>query len=122
MNRDFSKRMRTRTRLKKRAFERIPASLEFHSCDVDYFGVVTDLSENGMFIKSQKISFPFSSQFEISLPLNQDLLNIPVKVTRITKSKRFYDGIGVELLRPSRNYLRLVRKLRSAYNSKKSPN
>jgi hypothetical protein len=122
MNRDISKRMRTRTRLKKRAFERIPASLEFHSFDVDYFGVVTDLSENGMFIKSQKISFPFHSQFEISLPLNEDLLNIPVKVTRVTKSKRFYDGIGVELLRPSRNYLRLVRKLRSAYNLKKVPN
>ena len=122
MNEDLSKRMRTKTRLKKRAFERIPASLEFHSLNVDYFGVVTDLSENGMFIKSQKISFPFNSQFEISLPLNEDLLNIPVKVTRVTKSKRFYDGIGVELLRPSRNYLSLVRKLRSAYNSRKSPN
>ncbi len=111
--------MRIKTRLKKRAFERIPSSLEFHRNDVDYFGVVTDLSENGMFIKSQKIRFPFSSQFEISLPLNEDLVSIPVKVTRVTKSKRFYDGIGVELLRPSRNYLKFVRKLRSAYNLKK---
>jgi hypothetical protein len=122
MNRDLPNKMRTKTRLKRRAFERIPASLEFHSFNVDYFGVVTDLSENGMFIKSQKISFPFHSQFEISLPLNEDLLNIPVKVTRVTKTKRFYDGIGVELVRPSRNYVRLVRKLRSAYKLKKTPN
>ena len=114
--------MRNRARLKRRAFERVSASLEFHSFNVDYFGVVTDLSENGMFIKSQKISFPFKSQFEILLPLNEHMLNIPVKVTRITKSTRFYDGMGVKLLKPSRTYLNMVRKLKSAQELEKVSN
>ena len=112
--------IKKRAQLKRRAFERIPASLEFHSLNVNYFGVVTDISENGMFIRSQKISFPFKSQFEILIPLNERMLNIPVKVTRLTKSKDFYDGIGVELLKPTRNYLNLVKKLRSAYKSNES--
>ena len=105
--------------IKRRAFERIPSSLEFHSLNVDYFGVVTDLSENGMFIQSQKISFPFKLKFEIMIPLNEDMINVPVKVARVTKSKKFYDGIGVELLKPTKNYLQLVRKLRSANKLKK---
>ncbi len=115
------RRMKSRVALKRRAFERIPASLEFHSFNVDYYGVVTDLSENGMFIKSQKISFPFKKQFEIMIPVNDNMLNVPVQVTRITKSNSFYDGIGVELLKPSRNYLNLVKRLRSLQKSLKSP-
>ena len=97
----------TKPHIKRRAFERIPSSLEFHSLNVDYFGVVTDLSENGMFIKSQKISFPFKLNFEIMIPSNEDMINVPVKVARVTKSKKFYDGIGVELVKPSKNYLQL---------------
>lgn len=116
------RKMKSRVALKRRAFERIPASLEFHSLNVDYFGVVTDLSENGMFIKSQKISFPFKKQFEILIPINDNMLNVLVKVTRIIKSKRFYDGIGVELLKPSRNYLNLVRSLRSSQKLRKVSN
>ena len=75
-----------------------------------------------MFIKSQKISFPFKTQFEMLIPLNDNMLNVPVKVTRITKTKRFYDGIGVELLKPSRNYLKLVRRLRTSQKLRKVSN
>ena len=62
-----------------------------------------------MFIQSQKITFPLKLNFEIMIPTNQDMIHVPVKVTRVTKSKKFYDGIGVELLKPTRNYLDLVR-------------
>lgn len=103
-----------RTRMKRRAFERVPTSLELHSLNINYFGVATDLSENGMFIQSQKITFPLKLNFEIMIPMNEDMIHVPVKVARVTKSKKFYDGIGVELLKPTKNYLNLVRKLRSA--------
>jgi hypothetical protein len=105
--------------MKKRAFERVPVNLESRCFDIDDFGTVTDLSENGMFISSKKISFPLESTFEVSVKLNTEQLHLPVKVSRITKSNGYYDGIGVELLNCSNNYLKLVNRLRLVCKSKK---
>jgi len=105
--------------MKKRAFERVPVNLESRCFDIDNFGTVTDLSENGMFISSKKIRFPLDSQFEVSVNLNTEQLRIPVKVSRITKSNGYYDGIGVELLNCTNNYLKLVNRLRLVCKSKR---
>lgn len=105
--------------MKKRAFERVPVHLESRCFDIDNFGTVTDLSENGMFISSKKISFPLDSQFEVSVNLNTEHLNLPVQVRRITKTNGYYDGIGVELLNCSSDYLKLVNRLRLVCKSKK---
>lgn len=108
--------------MEKRFFERIPANLEFHSFNTEYFGTVTNLSENGMLIRSQKIRFPLESQFEITIPLKEDTLNVPVKVKRIIKSNGYYDGIGVELLEHPQKYLKLINSLKCAIkNRKQSP-
>ena len=103
----------------KRAFERTPANLEFRCFDVDAFGTVKNLSENGMFITSKKISFPLESQFEVSFPLKNEKLKIPVKISRITKSNGYYDGIGVELLKPNQQYLNFVHELKGLNQDKK---
>ncbi len=100
--------------MEKRAFQRIPAYLESHCFNIDYFGTVTNLSEDGMFIRSQKIIFPLELQFEISIPLKGEILNVPVKVERITKSNKYYDGIGVRLLKQPKNYLKFIERLRFA--------
>ena len=105
--------------MKKRAFERIPVNLESRCFDIDNFGTVTDLSENGMFISSKKISFPLDTMFEISVNLKTEKFHLPVKVSRITKSNGYYDGIGVELLNCTNNYLKLVNRLRLVCKSKK---
>jgi hypothetical protein len=105
--------------MKKRAFERIPVNLASRCFDIDDFGTVTDLSENGMFISSKKIFFPLDSQFEVSVNHNREHFHLPVKVSRITKSNGYYDGIGVELLNCSNNYLQLVNRLRLVCKSKK---
>jgi len=105
--------------MKKRAFERVPVYLESRCFDIDDFGTVTNLSENGMFIRSKKISFPLDAQFEVSVNLKTEQLNIPVRVSRITKSNGYYDGIGVELLRSSNNYLKLVNRLRLICKSRR---
>lgn len=105
--------------MKKRAFERVPVHLESRCFNIDNFGTVTDLSENGMFIRSKKISFPLDTQFEVSVNLDTEQLSIPVRVSRITKSNGFYDGIGVELLNCSNSYLKLVNRLRLICKSKK---
>lgn len=105
--------------MKKRAFERIPVNLESRCFDIDNFGTVTDLSENGMFISSKKISFPLDSKFELSVNLRTEQIHLPVKVSRVTKSNGYYDGIGVELLNCTNNYLKLVNRLRLVCKSKK---
>ncbi len=105
--------------MNKRSFDRTSADLEFRCFDEDNFGTVKNLSENGMFITSKKISFPLESQFEIFFPLKSKKLKIPVRVRRITKSNGYYDGIGVELLKPNQKYLTFVHKLKGSKREKK---
>ncbi len=101
--------------MEKRAFERVDTSLSIrYFCgNLFYTGTVRNLSGNGMFI-STKVQFPFSSGFELLLPLKKEILRLPVKVTRIVKTDGFYNGMGVELLNPDQNYLEFVDTLKSA--------
>jgi hypothetical protein len=64
-----------------------------------------------MFISSQNISFPLNSQFNVCIPLKEDILDILVKIERITKSNGYYDGMGVKLLNLPKKYLELLIKL-----------
>ncbi len=100
--------------MQRRAFERIPTNLQttFLSDNTSYTGTVTDLSENGMFINT-RVDFPFNSRLEIRIPLKEEILKVPVKVSRIKKTDDFYDGMGVELLNPPPNYLEFVNRLKS---------
>ena len=98
--------------MEKRIVKRLPADLEFHCFNTNNFGTVTNISEKGMFIKSQKIQFPLAMQFEISISTKEETLNIPVKVNRITKSNGYYDGMGLELLQQPQRYLRHIERLR----------
>lgn len=107
--------------MKKRVSERIPANLECRCFNKDNFGTVTNISENGMFLKSKHITFPLDIKFYVSIPLNKKTLNIPVKVNRITKSNGYYDGIGVELLKQPHNYLKYISRLRFALRNRNTP-
>jgi hypothetical protein len=98
--------------MEKRTHKRIPVSLEFHCNKEEYFGAIMNLSENGMYIRSQKINFPLESQFEIAIPIEDNMFNIPIKIIRLTKSNGYYDGMGVELLKIPKKYLKLINKLR----------
>ncbi len=100
--------------MNKRTFNRIRASLEFRCFDEKDFGIIKDLSENGMFITFKKISFPLESQFELSFPFKREKLKIAVKISRITKSNSYYDGIGVELIKPNQKYLTFVHELKGS--------
>ena len=106
---------------KKRTFERIPADLDFHCFNKDTFGSVTNVSENGMFLESKHIKFPLEMKFSVSIPLNEETLNVLVKVNRITRSNGYYDGIGVELLEIPNNYLKCINRLRFALRNRKTP-
>ena len=94
--------------MEKRVFKRIPARIEFNCNNVDCYGTITNLSANGMFIKSQKIDFPLDPQLNVFIPLKDDVLNLRVKIKRITKLNGYYDGLGVKILNLPKKYLELL--------------
>ena len=116
----MNKKRRHTIHLEKRAFSRIPALIDFHCFNIHCFGTITNISANGMFMKSQNMSFPFKSQFNIHIPVKNKGLDVHVKVVRITKSSRYYDGIGVKLLNPTEKYLEFISNLNFDNTSKKS--
>jgi len=104
--------------MEKRAFQRLPVNLQsrlFYG-NMVYTGIVTNLSESGMFI-STKMSFPADYVFIAVILLDTQTLSIPIKITRSVKaaeqSTRAEDcGIGVKILNPSMEYLDFVGKTR----------
>jgi len=74
----------------------------FHG-DVISAATLNNCSEKGMYVKSRG-AFPLDTILKIIIPLNNDeRLEVPVKVVRLTKTGD-YEGMGVELLNVSIKY------------------
>jgi hypothetical protein len=100
----------------KRNAIRIPASLVvkfLHHGSICY-GLITDLSENGMRINSG-VCLPSNSSLKLLLPLKEEVLELPVKVRRLVETDAFYDIMGVEVLKPPQKYIQIVDSFKSAY-------
>ena len=99
--------------MERRAYERLLSELQARILygDIVYTGMVTNLSENGMSIKSNRA-------VEIGMLKNGQTVKITVKVRRSGRSS-FYNigsedhGIGVVLINPPRGYLEFVKKSRT---------
>lgn len=102
--------------MNKRASERLLSNIKvkFSCCHIDYDGVVTNISESGMFISTTGMNFPFESKLEILMSTGHRVLKIPVEVTRMIKSADLYDCIGVRLINPSQDYMEFVSNLHSS--------
>ncbi len=102
--------------MQRRAYERVTSNIaaRFYGESGEYAGTVTNLSENGMFVCAESICFPFDFEFKMVFPIQTEVLNIPVKVCRITKTEGNYDGIGVQLLDQPQNYKEFVSGLRTS--------
>lgn len=100
--------------MQKRAYDRIPAKIKvsFSCCETDYAGTITNISENGMFISVSEMTFPFDSRLELQFPASRKIMRVSVRVSRMTKTKNNYDGLGVELLHPPPAYLDFIRRLK----------
>lgn len=98
--------------MERREFERIDTELEIHCCDIMYFGTITNLSENGIFIRSDNLDFPIDSQFEVYIPYKGRTLHIPVRPIRLSRNGYRFDGLGVKLLKPLQEYSDFVKRLR----------
>lgn len=101
--------------MQRRASERIPSNftVRFSCCNCDYEGTVLNLSENGMFITTDRMSFPFDRHLEILVETGREILKVPVKVMRIDKSRDYYDCLGVTLPEPSQKFIGFVKDLKS---------
>ncbi len=101
--------------MERRALKRIPSDVKvrFFCNETDYFGTITDMSENGMYIKTYEISFPIESLVDINIGIKTMLLKLPVKICRLSKSGDVYDGMGVRVLHPVHEYLEYVKTLKS---------
>ena len=96
--------------MEKRVFHRAThnISVTFCCCITEYYsGVLTNISEKGMFI-STPICFPLDSRLNMLIHTTKEMMNIPVKVRWIRKSTDMYDGIGVEVLELTNQYFDFV--------------
>jgi len=100
------------TCVEKRAFNRILVNINvrfFHG-NIFYSGIVRNLSEQGMFIDTQKC-LPSDSMFIVIIREENALLKVIVKVKRASTNADACLGMGVELLSPSAGYLDFIHGL-----------
>ncbi len=100
----------------KRAFERIPVNLEVeYICNnTVYSGTVKNISRNGMFVDVDELCFPFNSPIELVFSLKKDVLRVSADLNRIVMSPDSHDSIGVELSKPSQDYLDFISSYKAA--------
>jgi len=93
----------------KRGFERVSTNLsvDFYWGGELHEGAVTNLSANGMYIKSE-ICLDSGSDIEVVLIVGDEVFKISGKVKRTVGANGTSGGIGVELLAPSVNYRKFV--------------
>ncbi|MEN8265292.1 MAG: PilZ domain-containing protein, partial [Nitrospirota bacterium] len=88
--------------MEKRSLERIPVKFQadFFYGDEMYSGTVKNISQKGMYIKTEMCP-PSESKFEVLLPYNEHVLKVPVKVRSLVKTGDVYNGMGVEVFNSS---------------------
>ena len=95
--------------MERRAFERIPSDVEarFFYGNMFYAGKITDLSEKGMFVNTKKC-FPPDTLFLVMVCENNRVLKMSVKVKRFIRTNGCNDGMGLEIISPSADYIHYV--------------
>lgn len=106
--------------MERRVCERLFAELQTRILygDIIYTGTVTNLSEEGMFIRT-RAHFPENTVFDVVVRQNGQTLKITVEVKRTAKPFAYNignqeHGIGVTLINPPHDYLEFVEKCRAA--------
>jgi Tfp pilus assembly protein PilZ len=102
----------------KREFKRLETSLQislFYG-NMVYSGMVSNLSESGMFISTKRL-LPVDTMLVTSLMIDEKPIQIPIQIRRAVSPSNALDkaenGVGVHILRSSRDYLNFLGKYRS---------
>ena len=104
--------------MEKRSFERIYADLDvrFSYGYIFYTGKISNLSENGLFIRTRNC-LPDNSIVLIMLRVENELVKLLARVKRSTKSGNNHDGMGIEILNPQKKYANYIDSLKSIYSA-----
>ncbi len=96
-----------------RISQRIPIRIKvrFYCSDRLYSGIVTNISDRGLFICTDEECFPKDPFFNLSIPLEKEFVNVTAKINRLVNMSEGQYGIGIELLDPPRKYLDYVENL-----------
>ncbi len=102
----------------KRSNERKPSSfhVKFQCSDLIYYGIVFNVSENGMCI-STGMCLPSDEVIKLLIPIKDGNMEVAVRVKWTLKTYDFYDNMGVELIKPSRKYLQLFKRLTKQHSA-----
>lgn len=107
--------------MERRVFERINKKLQvkFWSGGMNYTGITTDVSENGMFVGTKKKLLTGALlDMEVILP-NGDSMRVPVKVKRTMKTGDSYNyniyenGLGVQLVSEHQRYEKFIKSFKT---------
>ncbi|MBI4849947.1 MAG: PilZ domain-containing protein [Nitrospirae bacterium] len=100
--------------MERRAFERIDTNItaRYFFGNMFYTGNILNISERGMLINTRRC-LPSESMFVVIIRLESKLLKVVAKVRRLKKGNDHYDGMGVELLSTSVEYLDFIKSLKN---------
>ncbi len=101
--------------MEKRAYKRIPIHIyiSFFCGDSYHNGLMTNISENGIyFISGADLSSGLN--IDVSIPLKEDSLKIPVKIIRVKKTGNLYNGFSAEISSPFQDYEKFVQSLQAS--------
>ena len=98
----------------RRLFRRIPVNIDvsFSYSNMFYSGIITNLSETGMFINTRQ-SLPIGTILVVIIRRESELTKVFVKVKRMERSHNDYEGIAVKLISPSEVYSGLVKDFKT---------
>ena len=103
----------------KRKSERLDAKLQvslFYG-NIVYSGMVTNISEKGMFISTRR-NFAIDTMLVTSLMVGEEPLKLPIQIMRRANSVDLNEspdnGVGVQILTCSEDYLNFFDKFKSS--------
>jgi hypothetical protein len=101
----IEKRKGVITLIKERISERIDThlSVNYFCCNELRSGIITNLSAQDMYMKTN-ICFPCNSTFNVLIPSEKGILDIPVRICRIHKEANDYIGIGLTVVEQTEKY------------------
>lgn len=100
--------------IQRRACERISTNIgiRFFFGNIFYSGVITNLSREGMFIRTM-INLPVGLLFPIIIRKDGEVLSVLASVKHQKKTSDYNNGIGAETINSSPMYLEFVNKVLS---------
>lgn len=103
--------------MEKRSCERIDANIEvrFSYGYIFYNGIIVNMSQRGLFIRT-KNRLPDNSVLLIFFRLGNDLLKLLARVKHLEKSNKKYEGMGIELLNPQKEYFQFLESMKPTCN------